>query len=58
MESGCQAEDGDDSCDFVQEEERSDVGDGRGAERDGVAAEESWEAGFEARDAGGGWCLG
>ena len=58
MESSREAENGDDGCDFVQEKECSDVGDGRGAERDGVAAEESWEAGFEARDAGGGWCLG
>ena len=59
MESGCEAEDRDDCCDFVQEEERGDVGDGRGAKREGVAAEESWEAGFEARDAGSvWWCLG
>ena len=48
MESSREAEEGDDGCDFVEEEESCDVGDGCGAEGQDVAAEESWEAGFEA----------
>ena len=48
MESSCQAEERDYGCDFVEEEKSGDVRDGRGAEGSGVAAEESWEAGFEA----------
>lgn len=56
MESRCEAEERDYSCDFVQEEEGGDVGDGRCAERGGVAAQEGWETGFEALDAGLGRC--
>jgi hypothetical protein len=44
VESGREAEERDDGGDFVQEEERGDVRDRRGAERESVAAEESWEA--------------
>lgn len=36
----------------MQDQEGGDVGDGRCAERGCVAAEEGWELGFEALDAG------
>jgi hypothetical protein len=51
VESCCESEERDYGCDFVQQEESGDVRDGRGAQGDGVAAEESWEAGLEAGDA-------